>query len=102
MVEDLSKSLEYFKKNEYILRHFFRSKDPELRNEITIVKENLDSHHKQFKTGVIISIIAVPVTILGIFTTPGLVVVGGIASLVGSITIIDSDKWFGEKRMNRS
>jgi hypothetical protein len=74
----------------------------ELRNEINLVKENLNSHHKQFKTGLIISIVAVPVTVLGIFTTPALAVVGGIASLIGSITIIDSDKWFGEKLMNRS
>ena len=36
MFDDLSKSLEYFKKNEYILRHFFRSKDPALRNEIAV------------------------------------------------------------------
>lgn len=74
----------------------------ELRNEITVIKENLDSHHKQFKTGLIISIVAVPVTVLGIFTTPALVGVGGVASLIGSIIIIDSDKWFGEKFMNSS
>ena len=74
----------------------------ELRNEISVIKENLDSHHKQFKTGLIISIVAVPVTVIGIFTTPVLTGIGGIASLIGSIIIIDSDKWFGEKLMNGS
>ena len=75
----------------------------ELRNEITVVKENLDRHHKQFKTGVTISVIAIPVSLIGIFTvTPVISVIGGIASLFGSIIIIDSDKWFGEKFMNGS
>ena len=74
----------------------------ELRNEINVIKENLDSHHKQFKSGLIISIVAVPVTVLGIFTTPALAGVGGIAYVLGTIIIIDSDKWFGEKFMNRS
>ena len=75
----------------------------ELRNEIIIVKENLDAHHKQFKVGVIISIVAIPTTILGGFTaTPILAVVGGIASFVGTIIMIDSDKWFGKKFMNTS
>jgi hypothetical protein len=36
MFEDLNKSID-FKKNEYILKHFFRSEDPTLRNEIDVI-----------------------------------------------------------------
>jgi len=74
----------------------------ELRNEITILKENLDRHHKQFKIGVTISVIAIPVSLIGIFTaTPAISAIGGITSLFGVIRMIDSDKWFGEKYMNK-
>tara|TARA_B110000444_G_scaffold192907_1_gene182906 strand:- start:92 stop:589 length:498 start_codon:yes stop_codon:yes gene_type:complete len=74
----------------------------ELRNEITVIKENLDSHHKQFKSGVKISLLALPVTVIGILTsTPAIAIVGGITSLFGTIIMIDSDKWFGEKYMNK-
>ena len=74
----------------------------ELRDEITIIKENLDRHHKQFKIGVTISVIAIPVSLIGIFTvTPVISVIGGITSLFGAIRMIDSDKWFGEKYMNK-
>lgn len=37
MFDDLNKSID-FKKNEYILKHFFRSSDPELRKEIDVIK----------------------------------------------------------------
>jgi len=36
MFDDLNKSID-FKKNEYILKHFFRSEDPSLRKEIDII-----------------------------------------------------------------
>lgn len=36
MFDDLNTSID-FKKNEYILKHFFRSTDPELRKEIDVV-----------------------------------------------------------------
>jgi len=36
MFEDLNKSID-FKKNEYILKHFFRSEDPSLRKTIEII-----------------------------------------------------------------
>ena len=36
MFEDLNKSVD-FKKNEYILKHFFRSIDPSLRKEIDVI-----------------------------------------------------------------
>jgi hypothetical protein len=37
MFDDLNKSID-FKKNEYILKHFFRSSDPNLRKEIDVIK----------------------------------------------------------------
>lgn len=37
MFDDLNKSID-FKKNEYILKHFFRSSDPKLRKEIEVIK----------------------------------------------------------------
>ena len=38
MFEDLNKSVD-FKKNEYILKHFFRSEDPSLRKDIEVITE---------------------------------------------------------------
>ena len=38
MFDDLNKSVD-FKKNEYILKHFFRSEDPSLRKEIEVITE---------------------------------------------------------------
>jgi hypothetical protein len=37
MFDDLNHSVD-FKKNEYILKHFFRSEDPKLRKEIDVIK----------------------------------------------------------------
>lgn len=37
MFDDLNKSVD-FKKNEYILKHFFRSEDPSLRKTIEVIK----------------------------------------------------------------
>ena len=75
----------------------------ELRNEIDIVKMNLDKHHQQFLTGGILSIVGITSTLVGSFAAaPILVIVGGIASLVGSGIMIDSDKWFGKKHMNNN
>ena len=37
MFDDLNKQVD-FKKNEYILKHFFRSEDPALRKEIDVIK----------------------------------------------------------------
>jgi hypothetical protein len=36
MFEDLNKSVD-FKKNEYILKHFFRSEDPTMRREVDVI-----------------------------------------------------------------
>ena len=70
----------------------------ELKNELTIVKAALNEHHNQFRNGAVISLIGSAVTIAGSITvTPGLIIGGGIASLIGTVIMIDSDKWFGGK-----
>ena len=58
MFDDLNTSID-FKKNEFILKHFFRSEDPLLRKEIEIVKpidsissEDEKGGHDAFKMGV--------------------------------------------------
>jgi len=38
MFEDLNKSVD-FKKNEYVLKHFFRSEDPSLRKDIDVITD---------------------------------------------------------------
>ena len=37
MFDDLNTSVD-FKKNEYVLKHFFRSSEPSLRNSIDVIK----------------------------------------------------------------
>jgi hypothetical protein len=70
----------------------------ELRNDLNIVKENLDTHHKQFLNGALISIIGIAATITGSITlTPVLSIGGGVVYLIGAGIMIDSDKWFGRK-----
>lgn len=49
MFDDLNTSVD-FKKNEYILLHFFRSKDPKLRKEIDVIKP-IDSIQKESEKG---------------------------------------------------
>lgn len=75
----------------------------ELRNELNTVKENLNSHHKEFITGVVVSIVGGSVTIIGSITAaPALAIIGSITCLVGTGIIIDSDKWFGKKYMKQN
>jgi len=49
LFDDLNHSID-FKKNEYILKHFFRSEDPALRKEIDVVKST-DSITKEDEKG---------------------------------------------------
>ena len=75
----------------------------ELRNELNTVKENLNSHHKEFITGVVVSIVGGSVTIIGSITAaPALAIIGSITCQVGTGIIIDSDKWFGKKYMKQN
>jgi len=50
MFDDLNKSVD-FKKNEYILKHFFRSEDPALRRDIDVIKstESITSEDEHSK-----------------------------------------------------
>ena len=55
----------------------------ELRNQLNTVKENLDTHHKQYLGGAIVLIVGNAVTIVGGLTaTPFLVIGGAIAYLI--------------------
>ena len=49
MFDDLNKSID-FKKNEYILKHFFQSSNPELRKAIDVIKP-LDSINSEDERG---------------------------------------------------
>ncbi len=74
----------------------------ELRNEIDLIKENLNSHHKNYVTGTIVSLAGVSATIIGsVIAIPELIIIGGITSLIGTGITIDSDKWFGKKYMGK-
>ena len=78
----------------------------ELRNEINSVKYNLNLHHQQFSTGIIVSIIGVTLTIAATAAltpaTPALTIAGGVISLIGYGMMIDSDKYFGKKYINKN
>ena len=75
----------------------------ELRNDLNIVKENLDIHHKQFRNGAIVSIIGFATSITGTITLiPALAIGGGVTGLIGTGIMFDSDKWFGRKYMGDS
>ncbi len=55
MFDDLNKSVD-FKKNEYILKHFFRSKDPKLRKAIDIISDTDHITSEDEKGGVILPV----------------------------------------------
>ena len=74
----------------------------ELRNEINTVKDNLHLHHQQFRSGVIVSIVGVSATIVASFTAaPAVAIAGGIISLLGCAVMVDSDRYFGKKYLNK-
>lgn len=64
MFDDLNKSID-FKKNEYILKHFFRSEDPELRREIEVIKPTDSITSEDTKGGVDMFKLPVDVKIIG-------------------------------------
>ena len=73
----------------------------QIQQEINIIKENLNSHHKQNKAGFILSIIGSSSTIIGttLIISPPLAIVGVAVSFIGGITMFNSHKWFGKKKM---
>jgi hypothetical protein len=74
----------------------------ELQNEIDLIKENLDSHHKNYVTGTVVSLAGLSATIIGtVIALPELIIIGGVTSLVGTGITIDSDKWFGKRFMGK-
>jgi hypothetical protein len=75
----------------------------ELRNEINTVKDNLHLHHQQFRSGFAVSILGFSATIVGgIIPSSAVVITGGIMSLIGFAVMVDSDKYFGKKYMNKT
>ena len=73
----------------------------QIQQEINIMKENLNSHHKQNKTGFIFGLIGGCSSIIGssILISPPLAIGGAALSLIGGIVMFDSHKWFGKKKM---
>lgn len=75
----------------------------ELRNEINTVKDNLHLHHQQFRSGFAVSLLGFSATIVGgIIPSSAVVITGGIMSLIGFAVMVDSDKYFGKKYMNKT
>jgi len=73
----------------------------ELRNEINTIKNNLNLHHQQFRSGFIVSIVGVSATIVASITAaPAVAIAGGVISLIGCALMVDSDKWFGKRYIN--
>ena len=50
LFEDLNTSSNY-KKNEFVLRHFFQSANPKLRKEIDVIKDDVDLQEKESGKG---------------------------------------------------
>ena len=71
-----------------------------IQNEVNLIKENLSSHQTQFKAGVITNGLGITSLIIGSLTGSNILIFGGgILSFIGNVIMIDSHKWFGEKRM---
>lgn len=41
MFDDLEKNVD-FKKNEYVLKHFFMSKDPAMRKSVDVIEDDVE------------------------------------------------------------
>lgn len=64
MFDDLNHSID-FKKNEYILKHFFRSSDPSLRKEIDVIKPIDSISSEDTKGGIDMMKLPVDIKVLG-------------------------------------
>ena len=73
----------------------------QIQQEINIMKENLNSHHKQNKTGFVLGLIGGCSSIIGssMLISPPLVIGGAVLSIIGGVVMFDSHKWFGKKKM---
>jgi hypothetical protein len=70
-----------------------------LQNEVNDINYKLNEHHKEFNRGIIISVIGVVTTTIGaIVATPAVIIIGGVTSLYGQISVIGSHRWFKKKR----
>ena len=83
----------------------------ELNAEIDNINLRLNTHHEKFKSGITVSLIGTSLgaigTAIAIGATDtsqrnvgaGLALAGFGTAMIGYVIIIDSDKWFGKKRM---
>ena len=68
-----------------------------LEKNVVDLKLHMNNHHSQFKIGMITSIVGTAITVID----PSLVIFGSALSIVGSIIVWDSDKFFGLKYTNK-
>ncbi len=81
------------------LHNIIETQDKKINNlekNVIDLKLHMNNHHSQYKIGMITSIVGAAVTIID----PSLVVFGSALSVVGSIIVWDSDKFFGLKYTN--
>ena len=72
----------------------------QIQQEINIMKENLNSHHKQNKAGYILVWTGTSSAIIGsLIISPPLAIGGAVISFIGGIIMFNSHKWFGKKKM---
>ena len=69
--------------------------------QLDLLIDNLDNHHTQYRNGMIMCVAGVGLVALA---GPNLEISipGAIISLIGSIFVWDSDKWFAKKRQKKS
>ena len=67
-----------------------------LEKDVVDLKLHMNSHHSQFKMGMMTSVAGAVATIID----PSFAIFGGVLSVVGSILVWDSDKFFGLKYTN--
>ena len=66
-----------------------------LQNEVDVINYKMNKHHKQFSIGMIINTCGVVSTIIGGSNSNNdLIIAGSGISLIGSIIVWDSHKWF--------
>ena len=72
----------------------------QIQQEINIMKENMDAHHKQNKTGFVLGLIGGCGSIIGSsILIPPLAIGGAVLSIIGGAVMFDSHKWFSKKKM---
>ena len=72
----------------------------QIQQEINIIKENLNEHHINYKTGFFLGLIGGCSSIIGSsILVPQLAIGGAVLSMIGGVVMFSSHKWFGKKKM---